>query len=164
MNPISEIEVANLAYLAAHGPITPLSYKEAIRSPDPREWHQAMSEEIGNLTRQNTWELVPLPKGRKAIGSRWTYVIKFSPDGTITRYKAQLVAQGFSQVIGIDFNDTFAPMVRLETIQALLHLAIVHGWFQGQDDIMAAFLHGNLDEVIYMRQPEGFDDGTDCVT
>ena len=70
MNPISEIEVANLAYLAAHGPITPLSYKEAICSPDPREWHQAMSEEIGNLTRQNTWELVPLPKGRKAIGSR----------------------------------------------------------------------------------------------
>ena len=116
MNPISEIEVANLAYFAAHGPITPLSYKEAICSPDSREWHQAMSEEIGNLTRRNTWELVPLLKGRKAIGSRWTYVIKFGPDGTITRYKARLVAQGFSQVISIDFNDTFTPTVRLETI------------------------------------------------
>ena len=111
MNPISKIEVANLAYLTAHGPITPLSYKEAICSPDSREWHQAMSEEIGNLTQQNTWELVPLPKGRKAIGSQWTYIIKFGPDGTITRYKAHLVAQGFSQVIGINFNDTFAPKV-----------------------------------------------------
>ena len=65
VNQISKIEVANLAYLAAHGPITPLSYKEAICSPDSREWHQAMSEEIGNLTWRNTWELVPLPKGQK---------------------------------------------------------------------------------------------------
>ena len=94
---------------------------------------------------------------------RWTYVIKFDSDGSITRYKARLVTQGCSQVIGIDYYDTFAPTVRLETVRALLHLTAAHGWYHGQDDVVATFLFGDLDEEIYMRQPEGFEDGTNRV-
>ena len=119
-----------------------------------------MRAEIDNHTQRRTWELVPLPKGRKAIGSRWTYSIKFNSDGSITRYKARLVAQGFSQVIGIDYYDTFAPTIRLETVRTLLHLTAAHGWFRGQDDVVAAFLFGDLEEEIFMRQLEGFEDGT----
>jgi Reverse transcriptase (RNA-dependent DNA polymerase) len=70
------------------------------------------------------------------------------------------VAQGFSQIIGIDFNDTFAPTIRLDTLRALLHLAAAHGWFHSQDDVTGAFLHSYITEVIYMRQPQGFDDGS----
>ena len=160
---MSELEVAHFAYLAAHGPVTPLSYKEAIQSPDAEQWQIAMSEEISSLERQTTWKLVPLPEGRKAIGSRWTYALKFGPNGAINRHKVRLVAQGFSQVIGIDFNDTFAPTVRLKTLRVLLHLAVAHRWYRGQDDVVTAFLYGDLDEEIYMRQPEGFDDGMDRV-
>ena len=87
-------------------------------------------------------------------------MIKMGPDGAILRYKARLVAQGFSQIPGIDFNDTFAPTIRLDTLRALLHLAAAHGWFRGQDDITGAFLHSYITEVIYMRQPQGFDDGS----
>ena len=140
-----------------------MSYKEAVRSPESAEWNKAMKEEIDNHTQRRTWELVPLPKGRKAIGSQWTYVIKFDSDGSITRYKARLVAQGCSQVIGIDYYDTFTPTIRLETVRALLHLTAAHGWYRGQDDIVAVFLFGDLDEEIYMRQPEGFEDGTNQV-
>ena len=161
--PVTKTEIANFVYLAAHGLITPLSYKEAIRSPESVEWNKAMRAEIDNHTQRRTWELVPLPKGRKAIGLRWTYSIKFNSDGSITRYKACLVAQGFSQVISIDYYDTFTPTVRLETVRTLLHLTTAHGWFHGQDDVVAAFLFGDLEEEIFMRQPEGFEDGTNRV-
>ena len=119
-----------------------------------------MEEEFDNHTCRKTWELVPLPKDRKTIGSWWTYIIKLGPDGTVSHYKARLIAQGFSQAIGIDYNDTFAPTVQLETLQALFHLTVTYGWSHRQDDIVTAFLHGDLDETIYMRQPEGYDDGT----
>ena len=72
----------------------------------------------------------------------------------------QLVAQGFSQAIGIDYNDMFTPTVRLETHQAIFHLTVTYGWSHGQDDVVTAFLHGDLDETIYMHQPEGYDDST----
>ena len=119
-----------------------------------------MKAEFDMLTRRGTWKLVDLPEGQKAIGSRWTYIIKFKPDGAIARYKSCFVAQGFSQIPGIDFNDTFTPTVRLDTLRALYHLAAAHGWYRGQDDVVGAFLHGELTEEIYMRQPQGFDDGT----
>ena len=158
--PTNEAEMVNLAYLTAHGPITPLNYKEAIQCPQSAEWNKAMEEEFDNHTHRKTWELVPLPKDLKTIGSRWTYIIKLGPDGTVSRYKARLVAQGFSQAIGIDYNDMFAPTVRLEMLRALFHLTVAYGWSHGQDDVVTAFLHGDLDETIYMHQPEGYDDGT----
>lgn len=119
-----------------------------------------MEEEFNLPTERGTWALEVLPKGCKAIRCRWTYVIKLGPDGSIIRYKACLIAQRFSQIPGIDFNDTFAPTVCLDTLQALLHLVAAHGWFRAQDDVTGAFLHSFIMEVIYMHQPQGFDDGS----
>ena len=97
--------------MAAHGPDTPLNYHDALRSPQADEWHKAMEEEYDLLIERGTWVLKDLPDGRKAIGCRWTFIIKLGPNGEILRFKACLVAQGFSQIIGIDFNDTIAPTI-----------------------------------------------------
>jgi len=157
---LHESDIAQLAYLAAYGEETPMSFNEATKSPEADEWWKAMNEEIGMLHKRGTWVLEDLPPGRKAIGCRWTYVIKRGPAGEILRYKARLVAQGFSQIPGVDYDDTFSPTVRLDSLRAVLHLAAAHGWHRGQDDVTGAFLHGKLDCEIYMRQPPGFDDGT----
>jgi hypothetical protein len=115
------------------------------------------------------WEIptrgipVPNPMGRKAVGSRWTFVVKIGPNDVIIRFKARLVAQGFSQIPGIDFDNTFAPTVRQDVLQSLLHLTISFRWHQGQDDVTATFLNAVLVGAIYMRQPQGFSDGTDHV-
>ena len=103
-----------------------------------------------------------LPEGQKAIGCRWTYVIKTGPQGEILHYKARLVTQGFSQIPGIDFSYTFSLTVCLDSLWAILHLAVAHGWAWGQDDVTRAFLHSNIGEnkVIYMKKPIGFEDGT----
>ena len=119
-----------------------------------------MEEEFNLLTEWDTWVLEDLPKGCKAIGCQWTYVIKMGPDGTISWYKAHLVTQGFSQIPGINFNDTFTPTIRLDTLWALLQLAAAHRWFHSQDDITGTFLHSYITEVIHMHQPQDFDDGS----
>ena len=111
-----ESEVTQVAYLAAHGPATPTSFKEAVEGYDADEWWKAMYEEINMLKEWGTWVTKDLPEGRKAIGCRWTYVIKTSPQGKILCYKARLVAQGFSQIPGIDFSDTFSPTVHLDSL------------------------------------------------
>jgi len=152
--------VAQMAYTAIHGKDTPQNYHEAISGPDADEWWKAMHEEFNLLQKRGTWELVNRPKDRKVIGCRWTYVIKHGPNGEITRYKARLVAQGFSQVPGLDYSDTFSPTVRLDSLRVILHYAAAHGWHRGQDDVTGAFLHSKIDHEIYMRQPEGFADGT----
>ncbi|GBE87258.1 Retrovirus-related Pol polyprotein from transposon TNT 1-94 [Sparassis crispa] len=155
-----EGDVAQVAYIAAFGTDTPMNFREATKCSEADNWWTAMHEEIDMLQRRGTWVLEDLPPGRKAIGNRWTYVIKRGPQGEILRYKARLVAQGFSQIPGIDFNDTFSPTVRLESLRAILHLTAAHGWHHGQDDVTGAFLHSKVDVIIYMQQPVGFDDGT----
>ena len=122
--------------MAVHGPDTPLNYHDALCSPQADEWHKAMEEEYDLLIERGTWVLEDLPDRHKAIRCHWTFIIKLGPNGEILRFKACLVAQGFSQIIGIDFNDTFAPTIRWDTLWALLHLAVAHGWYHGQDVIM----------------------------
>ena len=161
--PTSEQEVAHLAYMAAHGKQTPMHYWDAIQSPDASHWQKAMDNEIDMLTKCGTWELESLPKGWKAVSCHWTYTIKADPEGEITRYKAQLCVQGYLQIPGIDFNDTYAPTVHLDTLCALFHLVASHGWYWGQDDATGTFLNSDLTKVIYMQQPEGYNDGTSCV-
>ena len=119
-------------------------------------WKAAMQEEIDSIHSNNTWTLVDLPPNKKAISSRWVYKVKTSRNGSLPRYKARLVARGFEQKDGIDFLDTFAPLVRWETIRILVAIAIHLNWPIHQLDVLIAFLNGILKEDVYMHQPLGF--------
>ncbi|KAK4406185.1 Retrovirus-related Pol polyprotein from transposon RE1 [Sesamum angolense] len=119
------------------------------------KWEDAMSQELSALERNNTWEVVTLPKG-KAIGSKWVFKIKLKADGSIDRYKARLVAKGYNQVEGVDYVDRFSPVAKAVTVRIFLAVASSHGWPIHQVDINNAFLHGFLDEDIYMHAPDGY--------
>ncbi|GBN48468.1 Retrovirus-related Pol polyprotein from transposon TNT 1-94 [Araneus ventricosus] len=119
-----------------------------------------MKEEMDSLEANNTWELVNLPQDRKAIGSRWVYKIKKNADGTVQRFKARLVAKGYSQKVGVDFNETFNPVVRWDTIRTIFSVAAYKKLKLVQFDVKTAFFYGDLQEDIYMHQPQGFEDGT----
>ena len=140
----------------------PQSVDEARASSEAKEWEEAMQKEMDNLKAMETWELVDLPPGRTAIGSRMVFSTKEDNSRRVSEYKARLVAQGFGQKPGIDYNEdgTFAPVMRFDTLRTGLALAAVHGWKMRQFDVKGAYLHARLDEEIYMRQPPGFDDGT----
>ena len=115
-----------------------------------------MQDEISSIHSNQTWTLVPLPPGKKTISSRWVYKLKPGNHGSPPRYKARFVARGFEQKDGIDFHDTFAPVVRWETIRLLVAIAVHLNWPIHQLDILAAFLNGILKEDVYMHQPLGF--------
>jgi hypothetical protein len=141
----------------------PRSYNEALKSAEQLEWKQAMREEIEMMKEKGTYQLVELPKDREAIGCKWTYVKKVDELGRVSRYKARLVALGCSQIPGVDFTETFAPVVRLESIRAALAIAAIENLEIIQMDIRGAYLNGELKEEIYMRQPPGFEDETQRV-
>ena len=115
-----------------------------------------MNEEFNALLQNKTWTLVPRPSHCKPIGCKWIYRIKHNPDGSIERYKARLVAKGFNQQEGVDYHETFSPVVKIVTIRLLITLAITHHCHTNQLDISNVFLHGDLQETIYMEQPPGF--------
>jgi histone deacetylase 1/2 len=104
----------------------------------------------------NTWTLSTPPTGRNAIGSKWIFKVKCKPDGSVDRYKARLVAQGFSQSPGVDYEETYSPVVHRSSLRALLSYGIERGMFIHQMDVVTAFLNGTLTEEIYMKQPDGF--------
>ena len=104
----------------------------------------------------DTLDLVPLPKGRKLVRCKWVYRTKYASYGSVERLKARLVAKGFSQVEGIDYNETFAPVEKMNSIHLVLSLADLHNWEFNQMDVKSAFLHGDLHEEIYMEQPPGY--------
>src|SRR5258708_39044369 len=116
-----------------------------------KEWKAACREELESLRRRNVYELVDPPKGRKIIRNRWVFDQK--TDG---RKRARLVAKGFSQVEGIDYEDIFSPVVRYETVRIMFALAALSKWHMRSVDVKTAFLYGELDEELYMEQPEGF--------
>ena len=120
--------IAQTAYLAAHGHDIPQNFREATTGADADYWWKAMEEEITLLKKRGMWKLVDKPKDRKVVGCRWTYVIKYGSNSEILRYKARLVAQGYSQIPGLNFSDTYSPTVLLDSIRAILHLATAHGW------------------------------------
>ena len=135
--------------------IEPVSYKSALKSP---VWVKAMEEEIEALHSQHTWSLVPLPSNRNLVGCKWVFKIKRHTNGTISRYKARLVAKGFNQEAGIDYGETFSPVVKPTTVRLVLALAAQFGWDLRQLDVKNAFLRGILQEEVYMAQPPGFVD------
>jgi histone deacetylase 1/2 len=124
------------------------------------EWNSAMRDEYAALIKNSTWRLVPPPVGHNIVGCKWIYKVKQKPDGTVDRYKARLVAQGFSQRYGVDYADTFSPVVKPTTVRIILALAVSRHWSLRQVDIQNAFLHGELHEEVYMHQPPGFVDKT----
>ena len=116
-----------------------------------------MEEKIHALHHNQTWALVPTPKEVQPISVRWVYKVKTKPDGSIERYKARLVARGFSQQYGLDYDETFSPVAKITTVRILLALATSHTWKLWQMDVKNAFLHGKLDRDIFMDQPKGFE-------
>ena len=115
-----------------------------------------MGSEVGALEENATWTLEDLPPGKRAIGSKWVYKIKYNSDGTIERYKARLVALGNKQIEGEDYGDTFAPVAKMGTIRLFLKVAAGNAWPVYQMDVHNAFLHGDLVEEVYMKPPPGF--------
>ena len=104
----------------------------------------------------NTWDVVPLSSNTSIIGSKWVYSLKVRSDGGIDRYKARLVAQGYKHEYGIDYEETFAPVVKMTTMRCLLGIAAACNWPLWQMDVKNAFLHGNLKEIVYKRPPPGY--------
>ena len=142
--------------VTSQNPKEPTCIEEAISCPENSQWQKAMETEMQSLKENNVWDLVELPKDRKVIGSKWVYKVKTGADGLIERYKARLVAQGFSQRYGDDYDETFCPVVRLESLRALIALGVQYGLKLHQVDVTTAFLNGELEEEVYMRQPKGF--------
>ena len=125
---------------------------------DAKKWLEAMRAELQALEDNRTWVLCLLPSGRRVIGTKWVYKIKVDALNVFERYKARLVAQGFSQIAGLDFNETWAPVVRIESVRVLLALAALFDLWIIHIDAKTAFLNGNSDVELYVRQPEGFVD------
>ena len=115
-----------------------------------------MCNEMDALEKNDTWDLVQLPKGKNMVGCRWVYAIKTNLDGSISRYKARLVAKGYSQAYGIDYGETFSLVARMTSIHLSLSTTITKGWILYQLDVFNAFLHEILDLKVYMEQPPGF--------
>ncbi|KAK1649354.1 hypothetical protein QYE76_067159 [Lolium multiflorum] len=135
---------------------TPTSIAEAYASPDADDWKEAVHNEMDSILSNGTWELSERPHGCKLVGCKWVFKKKLRPDGTIEKYKARLVAKGYTQREGEDYFDTYSPVARLTTIRVLLSMAASYGLIVHQMDVKTAFLNGELEEEIYMDQPDGF--------
>ena len=129
----------------------PKSIREAFEGDYAKEWKAATDSEYKSLIENNTWEVKELPVGRKLIGSKWIFEVKYDNDGTVERFKGRLVAKGFTQEYGVDYDETFSPVVRFSSIRTLLAYAV-----EKKMDVVTAFLNGKLEEEIYMQQPEGY--------
>ncbi|KAI0923982.1 hypothetical protein AcV5_010529 [Taiwanofungus camphoratus] len=137
----------------------PHTFKQAMSGPDAKHWYDAANQEIMALVGNHTWDIVELPPGKKVIGSGWVFKIKRNADGSIERYKGRVVAKGYSQRPGFDYTEVFAPTFRLASLRLILALAAIEDLELRSVDISSAFLNGDLDEEIYMKQPEGFHEG-----
>ena len=134
----------------------PSSVSEAKSSPDHVKWTDAMERELESLRSNEVWRLVEPPPNRKIIGSKWVFKRKVDANGVVERYKVRLVAQGCTQRYGLDYEETFSPVVRFESIRYVVALGAQHKLQLQQMDVSTAFLHGELTEEVYMKQPEGF--------
>ena len=146
-----EVQHANVAITKE-----PKTLGAAMRCGDASKWEQAMNEEYESLIANGTWELAALPKGRTTVGCKWVFRTKKDANGEVVRHKARLVAKGYSQVEGVDFNETFAPVAKFSTIRCILALGAAMDLEMHQMDVKTAFLNGDLEEDIYMDQPQGF--------
>ena len=138
----------------------PKTVHEALNSEQSSQWREAMESEYSSLIKNDTWDLVPPPEGKNIVGSRWVLKVKHDENGSVNHFKARLVAQGYSQMKGVDYDEVFSPVARNTSVRSLLALANAHDLEIHQMDVKTAFLNGSLDCEIYMymSQPEGFVD------
>ncbi|KAH0607013.1 uncharacterized protein H6S33_003001 [Morchella sextelata] len=134
----------------------PLTYHQAMNSDDQHLWKKAIQTEKDALDKAHTWDIVNRPTNRAVVKGKWVFKVKHNADGTIERYKARYVAKGFTQVQYQDYDETFAPAARYDSLRLLLALAAHNGWTPQQMDVKSAFLYGVLKEEIYMELPEGY--------
>jgi len=151
---VTPVAGPSLSSLLAAAPTSadPVSLREARASPNAAEWDDACRYELAMLEGMGTWSLVDLPPGRSAIPNKW--VFKLKNDG---RFRARLVAKGFKQIHGIDYDEVFSPVARFESLRTLFALAASHDWHIHSMDVKSTFLNGDIEEELYMRQPEGFE-------
>lgn len=138
----------------------PMTVRQAMDSEHSHSWNVAMKSEFDSLQKNKTWQLVELPEGKSPVHCKWVFRSKRDIHGNVIRYKARLVAKGFTQIEGIDYHDTFSPVVRYSSIRFLMAIAAKFDLEIRQLDVETAFLHGELEEEIFMTQPENFEDGT----
>ena len=140
--------------------VEPTYYHQVVNDP---KWQEAMAAKIATLEANNTWTLTPLPAHKKAIDCKWVYRVKYKADDLIERYKAKLVAKGFTEKEGIDYTNTFSLVAKMVSVKCLLAVAAMKGWFLSQLDVNNAFLHGDLAEEVYMALPLGFHNKREMV-
>ncbi|GJV81188.1 retrovirus-related pol polyprotein from transposon TNT 1-94, partial [Tanacetum coccineum] len=136
----------------------PLSVEEAIKK---EEWRRAMEDELQAINKNMTWELVSMPQGKTAIGLKWIFKIEFLTHGSIQKHKARLVVKGYAQQQRIDYEETFSPVARFDTVRIILALAAQKQWKIFQFDVKSAFLNGDLHKEVYVSQPSGFENSDD---
>lgn len=146
--------VERLTYMVSDFLFEPRNLKEALSSSNAEEWQRAVNEEYASLQENDSWEEVDLPPNRKLLNCKWVFKLKLDKDGNISRYKARLVAKGYCQEKGIDYNETFSPVVRYESLRFLLADL---NFEIDQMDAITAFLQGDLLEDIYIKYPEGYE-------
>jgi hypothetical protein len=133
--------------------VEPKNFNEANKDVN---WLKSMNEELDQIEKKNTWELVPRPVDKNVISSKWVFKNKMNEQGQIVRNKARLVCKGYAQIEVLDFDETFAPIERLEAIRMFLSCACHKQFKVYQMDVKLSFLNGDLKEEVYMEQPEGF--------
>jgi hypothetical protein len=132
----------------------PTYFEEAIQK---KEWADAMTEKYQSIIKNDVWEIVPRPKSKDVVSSKWIFKIKHIVDGSIEKYKARFVAHGFSQKEGIDYEETFSPVARYTSIGTIIALAAKMKWKLHQMDVKIVFLNGVIEEEVYIEQPQGFE-------
>ena len=127
-----------------------------MSSPEAPYWKEAINNEVESILQNHMWELVDLPPGSKPLRCKWIFKKKMKADGSIDKYKARLVIKGYKQKEGLDYFDTYSPVTRISSILMLIAITAIHNLKIHQIDVKTTFLNGDLDEEIYMEQPEGF--------
>ncbi|KAG7536804.1 Ribonuclease H-like superfamily [Arabidopsis suecica] len=151
---MAKIDVLNVDFLAFMIISDPTTFEEAVKD---QKWREAMNAEMNSIEKNQTWSLVSLPDGAKANGVKWIYKTKFNELGEVDKFKARLVVKGYAQEYGVDYTEVFAPVARMDTVRMILAVAAHRGWGIYQLDVKSAFLHGELEEDVYVEQPQGYE-------
>jgi len=150
--------------LTLAGVLTPTTRKQAMQSPQKDFWLEAEQKEIESITKKKVLQPAQLPRGKKLLKTKWVYKVKYGADGELKSYKVRLVACGYAQIFGVDFDETYSPVIRLTSLRLLFAISAQLGLMIHQMDVDTAFLHADIQEEIYIKPPEGFalPEGMNC--